>query len=611
MDKKPTNNMKVWRTFIIWTVVFLGVYLLLRVPQTEKSKIITYTEFQKYADTGNLKTAKFNGREVSGEIEGVGKYKVYLPFEDPKLPKELAKKSVDVSSKSNINVWGIVIQYLPIIFFILLFLFFIKQMQYGPNKAFQFGQSRAKMAEPTDKKVTFKDVAGIEEAKEDLKEVVEFLKKPSKFYRLGAKIPKGVLLVGPPGTGKTLLAKAVAGEAGVPFFSISGSDFVEMFVGVGASRVRDLFDRAKKNRPCILFIDEIDAVGRHRGAGIGGGHDEREQTLNALLVEMDGFEPNAGIIVLAATNRPDILDRALLRPGRFDREIVLDVPDIRGREGILKVHIKKVILNKDVDLSVIAKTTPGFTGADLANLVNEASLLAARRGAKSVGMKDFEEAKDKILMGAEKKSMIISEDEKKQIAYHEAGHTLVSKFMPHTDPIHKVTIVPRGRALGVTQQLPIDDRRIYSKDYIYSQLVVLLGGRASEVEFLNTLTTGAADDIYKATALARKMVCEWGMSERIGPLTVGKRGDEVFLGKDFATIKNFSEATAKIIDEEIRKFVEDAQEKAMDIIKKHKDLLQKIAEGLLKKEVLTGKEVDAIIKGNGKTKNKRTYKKTN
>jgi len=614
MDKKPKNkknNMKVWRTFIIWTVVFLGVYLLLRVPQTEKSKIITYTEFQKYADTGNLKTAKFNGREVSGEIEGVGKYKVYLPFEDPKLPKELAKKSVDVSSKSNINVWGIVIQYLPIIFFILLFLFFIKQMQYGPNKAFQFGQSRAKMAEPTDKKVTFKDVAGIEEAKEDLKEVVEFLKKPSKFYRLGAKIPKGVLLVGPPGTGKTLLAKAVAGEAGVPFFSISGSDFVEMFVGVGASRVRDLFDRAKKNRPCILFIDEIDAVGRHRGAGIGGGHDEREQTLNALLVEMDGFEPNAGIIVLAATNRPDILDRALLRPGRFDREIVLDVPDIRGREGILKVHIKKVILNKDVDLSVIAKTTPGFTGADLANLVNEASLLAARRGAKSVGMKDFEEAKDKILMGAEKKSMIISEDEKKQIAYHEAGHTLVSKFMPHTDPIHKVTIVPRGRALGVTQQLPIDDRRIYSKDYIYSQLVVLLGGRASEVEFLNTLTTGAADDIYKATALARKMVCEWGMSERIGPLTVGKRGDEVFLGKDFATIKNFSEATAKIIDEEIRKFVEDAQEKAMDIIKKHKDLLQKIAEGLLKKEVLTGKEVDAIIKGNGKTKNKRTYKKTN
>ncbi len=611
MDKKPKNNIQVWRTFIIWTVIFLGLYLLLRMPQSEKSKVITYTEFQKYAASGNLKTAKFNGREVSGEIEGVGKYKVYLPFDDPKLPKELAKKSVDVSSKSNINAWSIVIQYLPIVFFILLFLFFIKQMQYGPNKAFQFGQSRARMAKPTDKKVTFKDVAGVEEAKEDLKEVVDFLKKPSKFYRLGAKIPKGVLLVGPPGTGKTLLAKAVAGEAGVPFFSISGSDFVEMFVGVGASRVRDLFDRAKKNRPCIVFIDEIDAVGRHRGAGIGGGHDEREQTLNALLVEMDGFEPNAGIIVLAATNRPDILDKALLRPGRFDREIVLDVPDIRGREGILKVHIKNVNLNKDVDLSVIAKTTPGFTGADLANLVNEASLLAARRGAKSVAMKDFEEAKDKILMGAEKKSMIISEDEKRQIAYHEAGHTLVSKFMPHTDPIHKVTIVPRGRALGVTQQLPIDDRRIYSKDYIYSQLVVLLGGRASEIEFLKTLTTGAADDIYKATALARKMVCEWGMSERIGPLTVGKRGDEVFLGKDFATIKNFSEATSKIIDEEIRKFVEDAQKKAMDIIKKHKDLLQKIAEGLLKKEVLTGKEVDAIIKGNGKTKNKRTYKKTN
>ncbi len=611
MDKKPKSSIGTWRTLIIWTVIFLGLYLLLRAPQTEKSKVITYTQFQKYVDSKSVRTARFNGREVSGEIEGVGKYKVYIPFDDPSLPKELAEKSVDVSSKSNIGIWTILLQYLPIIFFVLLFLFFIRQMQYGPNKAFQFGQSKAKMADTVDKRVTFKDVAGVDEAKEELKEVVEFLKKPSKFYRLGAKIPKGVLLVGPPGTGKTLLAKAVAGEAGVPFFSISGSDFVEMFVGVGASRVRDLFDRAKKNRPCIVFIDEIDAVGRHRGAGIGGGHDEREQTLNALLVEMDGFEPNGGIIVLAATNRPDILDRALLRPGRFDREIVLDVPDVRGREGILTVHTRKVLLNKDVDLSIIAKTTPGFTGADLANLVNEASLLAARRGAKAVGMKDFEEAKDKILMGAERKSMIISEEEKKQIAYHEAGHTLVSKFMPHTDPIHKVTIVPRGRALGVTQQLPLDDKRIYSKDYIYSQLVVLLGGRASEIEFLNTLTTGAADDIYKATELARKMVCEWGMSEKIGPLTVGKRGEEVFLGRDFATIKNFSESTSKIIDEEIKRFVEEAQKKAIEIIKEHKDLLQKIAGELLKKEVLTGKEVDKIIKGNGKTKNKKTHKRTN
>jgi len=474
---------------------------------------------------------------------------------------------------------------------------FFRRVTSGQDRAFTFGKSRAKILTESKPKVTFEDVAGVDEAKEELKEIIDFLKAPAKFQRLGGRIPKGVLLVGPPGTGKTLLAKAVAGEAGVPFLSISGSECVEMFVGVGAARVRDLFEQAKKHAPCIVFIDEIDAVGRQRGAGIGGGHDEREQTLNQLLAEMDGFDTTEGIIIMAATNRPDILDPALLRPGRFDRQIVVDRPDVKGREEILKVHTRKVPLAEDVDLKVLARSTPGFSGADLANMVNEAALLAARRGRDKVTMQDFEDAKDKVLMGVERRSLLISEQEKKWIAYHEAGHALVSKLIPGTDPIHKVTIIPRGRALGVTQQLPIDDRRIYSKSYCLNQLTVMLGGRAAEEIVFGDISTGSRDDIDKATQLARMMVCEWGMSERLGPLTLGKRDEEIFLGREFGLHRNISEETARIIDEEIKNFVENAHKKALEIIKKNEDLLHKIANKLLEKEILTGEEIDEIIKG--------------
>jgi cell division protease FtsH len=481
-------------------------------------------------------------------------------------------------------------------------------MQAGGNKAMSFGKSRAKLFSGVQKKVTFKDVAGVEEAKEELQEIIGFLKDPQRFQKLGGRIPKGVLLVGAPGTGKTLLARAVAGEAGTPFFSISGSDFVEMFVGVGASRVRDLFEQGKKHAPCLIFIDEIDAVGRQRGAGLGGGHDEREQTLNQLLVEMDGFDSNEGIILIAATNRPDILDSAILRPGRFDRRIVVNMPDVKGREDILKVHIKNIPLNKDVDLKVLARSTPGFSGADLANLVNEAALLGARLSQENVTMKDMENAKDKVLMGVERKSMIISDEEKKSTAFHEAGHALIAALIPEADPIHKVTIIPRGLALGITQQLPLDDRYTYSKTYLEAQLSVLMAGRVAENLFLNKTTTGAANDFERATEIARKMVCQYGMSE-LGPLTFGERDDLVFLGKDLAMHKNFSEKTAELIDMEVKKIITRNFDRSKELLEKNKASLQAIAEALLDKEVLSSDEIDDIIEGNNKKTAKKPRKK--
>jgi len=487
----------------------------------------------------------------------------------------------------------------PWIILVFIWLFFIRQMQgaSGPKGLFSFGKSKAKLATDDRPRVTFKDVAGADEAKEELEEIIEFLKDPGKFQKLGGKIPKGALLLGPPGTGKTLMARAVAGEAGVPFFSMSGSDFVEMFVGVGASRVRDLFDQGKKNAPCIIFIDEIDAVGRHRGAGLGGGHDEREQTLNQLLVEMDGFDANDGVILVAATNRPDVLDPALLRPGRFDRMIVVGTPDVKGREGILEVHVRKVKLGGDVDLTILARGTPGMTGADLANMINEAALLAARRDMDEVTMSEFEEAKDKVLMGSARKSMVITDDEKKIIAYHEAGHTLVAKMLPKADPIHKVTIVPRGLALGLTQSLPVDERHTHSKEYLEATLAVLMGGRVAELLVFDQLDTGAGNDLERATKLAHKMVCNWGMSEKIGPVTFGRTEEHVFLGREIQKQNDHSEATAEVIDAEIKAFVERAEKVASDIVKTHVDKLHKLAEALLEREIVTSIEVDDIING--------------
>jgi cell division protease FtsH len=476
-----------------------------------------------------------------------------------------------------------------------IWIFFMRQMQSGGGKAMSFGKSRARLMTESSVKVTFKDVAGIEEAKEEVAEIIEFLKDPKKFTRLGGRIPKGVLLVGAPGSGKTLLARAIAGEAGVPFFSISGSDFVEMFVGVGAARVRDLFIQAKKNAPCIIFIDEIDAVGRHRGAGLGGGHDEREQTLNQLLVEMDGFEANEGVILIAATNRPDVLDPALLRPGRFDRQVVVPIPDLKGREAILRVHTRRTPLASAVDLSVLARSTPGFSGADLENLVNEAALLAARVNRESVTMEDFEQAKDKVLMGTERKSLILSDRERTNTAYHEAGHTLVARLLPGTDPIHKVTIIPRGRALGLTQQLPLDERHTYPKDYLMATLTVLLGGRAAEDLVFNQFTTGAGNDLERATELARKMVCNWGMSEELGPITFGRREEHVFLGREISQPKDFSEETARIIDHAMKNLVEGAYQKAKDLLATHRAELQALAQALLERETLDSQEIDRII----------------
>ncbi len=588
------RNLFVWLLMIIMTILLFN---LLSAPKKTEDEI-NFSEFLAKANSGEVEEVVIKENYVTGRLKDGKKFKTYLA-NYPELIKVLDSKGVKITAKPPeqspwyVNFffsWG------PIIFLVLVWVFFMRQMQTGGNKALSFGKSKARLVSDKSVKVTFADVAGIEEAKEEVQEIIDFLKSPQKFSKLGGKIPKGVLLVGAPGTGKTLLAKAIAGEAGVPFFSISGSDFVEMFVGVGASRVRDLFEQSKKSAPCIIFIDEIDAVGRHRGAGLGGGHDEREQTLNQLLVEMDGFEGNEGVIILAATNRPDVLDPALLRPGRFDRQVVVPIPDVKGRLEIVKVHTKNIPLDENVNLELIARGTPGFTGADLANLVNEAALLAARKSKSKVDMSDFEFAKDKVLMGVERRSMIISEEEKKNTAYHEAGHALVAKLTPGTDPIHKVSIIPRGRALGVTQQLPIDDKYTYSKDYLLKALAILLGGRAAEELALKHMTTGAGNDLERATDLARRMVTEWGMSEKLGPLTFGKKDEQIFLGREIAKHKDYSEKTAEDIDEEVKRLVIEAYETAKTLLTTNFDILDAFAKNLLEKETMDGPGIDKLMK---------------
>ena len=614
-DKKSNQNQlsknQNLKAILIFAAVFIVLFILMQYTNFEKSKEVSYTEFWQLVEADSVSKVTFSGMDIAAEVKGrEGVIKTRLPFEDSELPRELVKRRVEVKTEIRLEMLKLVGQFLlPVLLMVFLFLFVMNRLRGSANEALSFGQSRAREIRFTSVDVTFEDVAGVDEVKQELQEIVEFLKNPSKFKKLGAQIPKGVLLVGAPGTGKTLLARAVAGEAKVPYYSISGSDFVEMFVGVGASRVRDLFKKAKVNTPCIVFIDEIDAVGRYRGAGIGGGHDEREQTLNALLVEMDGFDPNEGIIILSATNRPDILDPALLRPGRFDRRIVVPMPDMNGRKGILKVHTKKIPMADDVDLSVFAKTTPGFNGADIQNLCNEAALIAASRGKNKVESEDFDEAKDKILMGRERKSMILSDKEKELIAYHEAGHTLASLLTEESDPIHKVTIIPRGASLGLTQQLPLDDKRTYSKEYLEANLVVLLGGRTAEELKFNTVSTGAGNDLQNASEIARKMICEWGMSESLGSVTLERDTDGVFLGKSFAKEREYSEETARQVDLEIRKFVEKAHDTAKRIMKKNKSKLDKIAKALLDKEVLTGEEVKVIVYG--KKKDRKRSKRNN
>ncbi|PIE02555.1 MAG: cell division protein FtsH [Acidobacteria bacterium] len=569
---------------------------------------VAFSDVIKFGDEGLIKNLRIDADTIEGEFyqtreiqdKKARKFKTswifYEGFVNKALGWKLEKMEAEASSSSDLllNMMGWLF---PVILLIVLWVFIMRQMQAGGNKAMMFGKSRAKMLSASQKKVTFKDVAGCEEAKEELEEIIEFLKEPQKFQRLGGKIPKGVLLMGSPGTGKTLLARAVAGEANVPFFSISGSDFVEMFVGVGASRVRDLFEQGKKNAPCIIFIDEIDAVGRHRGAGMGGGHDEREQTLNQLLVEMDGFESNDGVILVAATNRPDVLDPAILRPGRFDRRVVVDLPDVKGREAILKVHTRKVPIAQDVNFSVIARGTPGFSGADLANMVNEAALLAARHSKRMVHMLDLEEAKDKILMGPERRSMVLSEKEKYNTAIHEAGHTLVAALIGDTDPVHKVTIIPRGRALGVTMQLPLDDRHSYTATYLKNRLAILMGGRIAEEVFLDQTTSGAKNDIEMATKMARQMVCEMGMSEKVGPIAIDSGSDQPFLGRDFYHPKNISEATAKLVDDEIRELIENNYQRAETLILENKDTIKEMADKLLEVETLEQFQINQIING--------------
>ena len=590
------------KTAVFWVVLICVAVLVWVVVKTGKTQVeqpLSFSQFMDAVEAGKVKQVSIAGNEVHGtyQNEPAG-LRTLVPVNYPDLYKALRDKGVNVEIKDagSSNWVSILVNAIPFILLLAFWIFMMRQMQSGGNKALSFGKSRARLHSSQQKKVTFKDVAGVEEAKEELQEIIEFLREPQKFQKLGGRIPKGVLLIGPPGTGKTLLARAIAGEANVPFFSISGSDFVEMFVGVGASRVRDLFEQGKKNAPCIVFIDEIDAVGRHRGAGLGGGHDEREQTLNQLLVEMDGFESNEGVILVAATNRPDVLDPALLRPGRFDRRVVVGRPDVRGREMILRVHTKKVPLSDDVDLSVVARGTPGFAGADLANLVNESALIAARQNRKVVAHADFELAKDKVMMGVERKSLIISDAEKRNTAYHEAGHALVAALLPNADPLHKVTIIPRGMALGVTMQLPIDDKHSYSKDYLEAQLTILMAGRIAEEKHIHHLTTGAGNDIERATELARKMVCEWGMSQ-LGPLSFGKKEEQIFLGREIAQHRDYSEATAMKIDEQVRALVEDAYLRASQIIAKHAGALVRIAETLLEREVLDGAEVMALIEG--------------
>lgn len=604
------------RSLILWAVIIIVALATWQAwgSMDHDTADITYSEFVQQIERENIAEVTFTERAVEGELREptsfssnrqsgqiFGKFQSRIPFPDVnyELINRLEQSGAKIVAKVEDNYFSILISILPWVVLVLIWLFFLRQMQGaagGPKGLFSFGKSKAKLLTDERPKVTFNDVAGAAEAKEELEEIIEFLKEPAKFQKLGGKIPKGALLLGPPGTGKTLLARAVAGEAGVPFFSMSGSDFVEMFVGVGASRVRDLFEQGKKNAPCIIFIDEIDAVGRHRGAGLGGGHDEREQTLNQLLVEMDGFESNEGVILIAATNRPDVLDPALLRPGRFDRQIVVGTPDVKGREGILRVHCRKIKMAEDVDLDVLARGTPGMSGADIANMVNEAALLASRKNRDSVSMVDFEEAKDKVMMGTARKSLVISDEEKEIIAYHEAGHALVAKHLPKADPLHKVTIIPRGMALGVTWSLPVDERHTHSKEYLEATLAVMMGGRVAELLVFNQLDTGAGNDLERSTKLARRMVCNWGMSDKLGPVTFGKADEHIFLGKEMAHAPDYSEATAVIIDQEIRYFVEAAETRAREILSKHIRQLHALAAALLEREVIDAREVEEIVR---------------
>ncbi len=590
------------KTIVFWLVIVVAGVLLWQVvkganPST-KEREINYSEFMSQVDQNNVSEATVVGNDVRGKLKNdKSSFHAVVPPNLPDMYKSMTDHGVNITVKdANGGSYTWLINLLPFVLLGALWFIMIRQMQTGGNKALSFGKSRARLLSMQQKKITFKDVAGVDEAKEELKEIIEFLREAQKFQKLGGRIPKGVLLVGPPGTGKTLLARAVAGEANVPFFSISGSDFVEMFVGVGASRVRDLFEQGKKNAPCIIFIDEIDAVGRHRGAGLGGGHDEREQTLNQLLVEMDGFESNDGVILIAATNRPDVLDPALLRPGRFDRRVVVSLADVRGREEILRVHTRKIPIGDDVDLSVLARGTPGFSGADLANMVNEAALCAARQNRKTVLMYDFEMAKDKVLMGAERKSMLLSDEEKRITAYHEGGHALVAAIREHSDPLHKVTIIPRGMALGLTMQLPIDDKHTYRREYLETRLAILMGGRVAEELFLNSMTTGAGNDIERASDLARKMVCEFGMSS-MGPITFGRKEEQIFLGREISQHRDFSEETARQIDAEVRRFVDEGYQSATSILSSHREALERIAQALLEREVLDANEVMMLIDG--------------
>jgi cell division protease FtsH len=615
------NWNRVFKIVLGWSAILIGFFLIMIYTKNSEGKYseISYDQYQKFLNEKKIESATIkksdNNYEFYGKLRGMetitvngrtfttDRFNLFLPYTniDDKVIDTWNQSGVSFAIEKDDGGWmGPLLGALPWILIIVFWIIIMRRMQSGgggTRSIFSFGKSRAKMLNENSIKITFQDVAGADEAKMELSEIIEFLKSPGKFQRLGGKIPKGVLLLGPPGTGKTLLARAVAGEAGVPFFSISGADFVEMFVGVGASRVRDLFEQGKKNAPCIIFIDEIDAVGRHRGAGLGGGHDEREQTLNQLLIEMDGFEQNNGVIVIASTNRPDILDPALLRPGRFDRQVVVDRPDVKGREGILKVHTRKIPLSKDVKLDIIAKGTPGFSGADLANLVNEAALLAARRNSDSVTMRDMDNAKDKVMMGTERKSLIISEREKKTTAYHEAGHVIVAKMIPESDPVHKVTIIPRGRALGVTTYLPIDEKHTYSKEYLEAMIAYAMGGRAAEKLIFNEYTTGASNDIERATGMARKMVCEFGMSEKLGPLMYGQKQEEVFLGKEIHEHKNYSESTQILIDSEVKKIVQTGMDRAEKILSDNVEVLHRLSLALLEREILDAEEIDMVIRG--------------
>ncbi|RMG16786.1 MAG: ATP-dependent metallopeptidase FtsH/Yme1/Tma family protein [Deltaproteobacteria bacterium] len=595
--KQSHKSILLWALLI---VMFVSFFQLLRQPAKNERKL-DYASFLAELEQENVESVKIKGEQYTGTLKTGEAFATVGPKLDAAAARELYDKygvKVEFEPQEQGSIWlSLFLNWLPLIFIFLLFLYFMRQLQSGGGKAMSFGKSKAKLLTEHTNKVTFDDVAGIEEAKEELEEIVAFLKDPKRFTRLGGRIPKGVLMMGSPGTGKTLLARAIAGEAGVPFFSISGSDFVEMFVGVGASRVRDLFEQGKKHAPCIIFIDEIDAVGRHRGAGLGGGHDEREQTLNQLLVEMDGFEANEGVIIVAATNRPDVLDPALLRPGRFDRRIVVPRPDLRGRVGILQVHTRKMPIAPNVDLEVIARGTPGFSGADLENLVNEAALVAARKGKDAVDLEDFEWAKDKVLMGTERRSMIMSEEERRTTAVHEAGHALVAHLLPDTDPLHKVTIIPRGRALGVTMQLPEEDKYSYHKEYLLNRIAVMMGGRLAEEIVFGRITSGAANDIEQATEMARRMVCEWGMSEKLGPLNYAQSDGEVFLGRDIQTPSHYSQQTAEAIDAEVARIVKEQYQRARQLLEENREKLDRLAQALMEYETLSGAEVETVLAG--------------